>query len=89
MRVALAQLDKEKREKEELRRTAAEFTEVTDTLEAEIKLLRRQLKETRAELEDNRSHILSIQPYVKDTTPEEIGRVSQQVHLILLKSWSN
>ena len=32
----------------------------------------------RAELNDARSHIFSLQPYRKDITPEEMGRVSQK-----------
>lgn len=38
--------------------------------------LKRENMELKAELEDARSHIFSLQPYRKDLTPEEAGRVS-------------
>ncbi|RYP73512.1 hypothetical protein DL771_003551 [Monosporascus sp. 5C6A] len=65
------QLQKEKQEKLDLRESKQELS---GSYEAIISTLTLQLKETKADLEDTRSHILSMQPYVKDITPEEITR---------------
>ncbi|KAK3386618.1 hypothetical protein B0H63DRAFT_468101 [Podospora didyma] len=42
----------------------------TDAIES----LRSENKDLRAELDDARSHIFSLQPYRRDLTPEEVGR---------------
>lgn len=47
-------------------------TSLDDTAEA----LASEVKMLKAELDDARSHIFSLQPYRKDLTPEEVGRVS-------------
>lgn len=38
--------------------------------------LRMENKKLMAELDDARSHIFSLQPYLKDLTPKEVGQVS-------------
>jgi hypothetical protein len=48
---------------------SADSTETATTLEAEN-------KELKAELDEARSHIFSLQPYRKDLTPKEVGQVS-------------
>lgn len=73
---ALMQLEGEKRDKEDLGRYCQELLNDVDSLKAQVEVLEGQLKDTKVELEDSRSHILSMQPYLKDVTPEEIGRVS-------------
>ncbi len=73
---AFIELDRAKLEKENLGKQCQEILDFAESLRSQVQLLTHQLGETKAELEDTRSHILSIQPYVKDITPEEIGRVS-------------
>ncbi|RYP36989.1 hypothetical protein DL767_003144 [Monosporascus sp. MG133] len=70
-RRVLEQLQKERQEKKDLREANQERSE---SYQAIIRGLTLELKEAKADLEDTRSHILSMQPYVKDTTPEEIAR---------------
>jgi chromosome segregation ATPase len=48
---------------------SADSTDTAATLEAENKGLK-------AELDEARSHIFSLQPYRKDLTPKEVGQVS-------------
>ncbi|RYP14821.1 hypothetical protein DL765_006122 [Monosporascus sp. GIB2] len=67
----LEQLQKERQEKKDLREA---YEERSGSHEAIIRSLNLELKETKADLEDTRSHILSMQPYVKDITPEEMAR---------------
>jgi hypothetical protein len=48
----------------------------TDTLADAFEALKSENKGLKAELDEARSHIFSLQPYRKDLTPEEVGRVS-------------
>ncbi|RYP09870.1 hypothetical protein DL764_001004 [Monosporascus ibericus] len=64
-------LEELQKEKQDLREA---HQELSGSYEAIIRTLKLELKEAKADLEDTRSHILSMQPYVKDTTPEEIVR---------------
>ncbi|RYP52060.1 hypothetical protein DL768_002743 [Monosporascus sp. mg162] len=70
-RKILEQLQKEKQQKNDLREA---YQELSGSSEATINALTLELNGVKADLEDMRSHILSMQPYVKDTTPEEITR---------------
>ncbi|RYP40953.1 hypothetical protein DL769_011678 [Monosporascus sp. CRB-8-3] len=71
-RRVLEQLEKEEQENKYLREANQEQS---GSYKATISSLTLELEKTKADLEDTRSHILSMQPYVKDTTPEEITRV--------------
>jgi hypothetical protein len=53
----------------------------TESLGQEMTKLKEENQLLREELNDAQSHIFSLQPYRKDLTPEEVGRVSPQ-HLV-------
>lgn len=53
-----------------------EIAKDTESLGAEMKRLKEENSLLREELNDAQSHIFSLQPYRKDLTPEEVGRVS-------------
>ncbi|KAM0807655.1 hypothetical protein AB5N19_07995 [Seiridium cardinale] len=80
-REALTQLEKEKQEKEKAQDRAQQLLTLNESLErrvnelsTEINGLNNMLHGTKIELKDTRAHILSLQPYLKDIAPEEIGR---------------
>lgn len=53
-----------------------EIAKDTESLGKEMKRLKEENNLLREELNDAQSHIFSLQPYRKDLTPEEVGRVS-------------
>jgi len=53
-----------------------EIAKDTESLGKEMKMLKEENNLLREELNDAQSHIFSLQPYRKDLTPEEVGRVS-------------
>lgn len=53
-----------------------EIAKDTESLGADMKRLKEENNLLREELNDAQSHIFSLQPYRKDLTPEEVGRVS-------------
>jgi len=55
---------------------SADVTAGSDASHDGVDRLRRENRNLKAELDDARSHIFSLQPYRKDLTPEEVGRVS-------------
>jgi len=61
-----------------LNSSLVEIAEGNDVLAGVVGNLKKENAELKAELEDARSHIFSLQPYRKDLTPEEAGRVSQE-----------
>lgn len=71
----LDELENERRDKKKCLNDYHKLMFINQRLQGEMEALTNQLEETRAALEDSRSHILSMQPYAKDITPEEIGRV--------------
>ena len=61
------------------RRLKAATNEViasNNSLEYTVKQLQSQNQNLKTELDDARSHIFGLQPYIKDLMPEEVGRVS-------------
>ncbi|KAK6066751.1 hypothetical protein SCUP234_11930 [Seiridium cupressi] len=78
---ALTQLEKEKKEKQKAQDRAQQLLTLNESLErrvselsTEVDGLNNMLHGTKIELKDTRAHILSLQPYLKDIAPEEIGR---------------
>lgn len=69
-------LEDQRRHKHNTKIQLANLERERQRLLDDAKVLTRELQETKAKLDATRSHILSIQPYVKDVTPEEVGRVS-------------
>lgn len=57
----------------------AEVVEGGEALADIVVNLTKENESLKAELEDARSHIFSLQPYRKDLTPEEAGRVSWEM----------
>lgn len=78
---ANSRADQAERAAEELERhlsskpTPNEATTSSDESADAIKSLQVENQGLRAELDDARSHIFSLQPYRKELTPEEVGRV--------------
>lgn len=56
-----------------------EIAKDTESLGKEMKRLKEENNLLREELNDAQSHIFSLQPYRKDLTPEEVGRVSSLI----------
>jgi uncharacterized protein (UPF0335 family) len=56
-----------------------EIVKDTESLGTEMKRLKEENNLLREELNDAQSHIFSLQPYRKDLTPEEVGRVSYSI----------
>ncbi|KAK0705552.1 hypothetical protein B0H67DRAFT_497653 [Lasiosphaeris hirsuta] len=75
---ASSRADQAERAAEELqKRLKAGFEHTSsgkDTLTDTVEVLKSENKSLRAELDDARSHIFSLQPYRQDLTPEEVGR---------------
>lgn len=82
-REALVQLEKEKQENNKLNSRVKELVLLSRSLEQRVEELSSEVEsanmahnDTKLELRDTQAHILSLQPYIKDITPEEVGRVS-------------
>ena len=58
----------------DIQKDAQSISKDTDRLKVENKMLKERLRDTE-------SHIFSLQPYRKELTPEEVGRVSSKVSL--------
>jgi chaperonin cofactor prefoldin len=56
--------------------TFAEVEKDTDTLAGELDRIQSENSSLKEQLRDAQSHIFSLQPYRKELTPEEVGRVS-------------
>lgn len=57
-----------------------EIAKDAESLGQEIRRLKEENHVLRDELNDAQSHIFSLQPYRKDLTPEEVGRVCLELH---------
>ncbi|KAI0125115.1 hypothetical protein BJ170DRAFT_488820 [Xylariales sp. AK1849] len=76
----ICQLEKEKHEKAELLAMNKSLEAHIQSLRGGVESLNAQLKETKVELKDTRAHILSLQPFVRDISPEEVARDFDDLH---------
>lgn len=60
-----------------------------DTEEDDMAAIRAENGELRSKLEDARSHIFSLQPYIKELTAEEVGNVSAVLGLHSMDIFAN
>lgn len=95
MELLRAQLREANSRAEQAERTAEELArqlkfrtnkvtgKVSSNAADEITALKAENKGLKAELDEARSHIFSLQPYRKDLTPKEVGQVHQPLPCFL------
>ncbi|KAH8677907.1 hypothetical protein BX600DRAFT_431217 [Xylariales sp. PMI_506] len=80
IKAVISQLELEKGAREKLQEENAQLKMQLESVGTQTGALATELAETRVQLKDTRAHIMSLQPFLKDITPEEVGRDFDDLH---------